>query len=104
MVETIINTSISIIVSGLIGFLLGQLKTFKAFKMALMLLIQNTLTNTYFVYSQKKVIPDYVCKGWNNLFKIYKQLGGNDYCDTLKNKMSEWEIVQTGILEKLYGY
>lgn len=100
MVETIIKSAIGVIVSGTIGYLIGQLKSFKAIKLALMILIQNTLTNTYFVYSQKKVIPDYIFRNWNNLFKIYKQLDGNDYCDTLKNKMGDWEITKTDILEK----
>jgi len=56
------------------------------------------LTNTYYVYNEIGSIPDYVWRNWLNLFKIYRELGGNDYVDTLKEKMMNWEITKTDIL------
>ena len=61
-------------------------------------MLQNNLTNTYFVYSKKKQIPDYIYRNWLNMFKEYKELGGNEYVDTLAEKMETWEIVRTDIL------
>ena len=54
---------------------------------ALLTMIQSNLTNTYFEYSKKRQIQDYMFKNWNNLYDIYQKLGGNDYCHALKKKM-----------------
>jgi len=67
---------------------------------ALKILLQTSLTNTYFVYQELGSIPDYMLKNWTNLFKIYKRLGGNDYVDTLKKHIAEWEITRTNVLDK----
>jgi hypothetical protein len=63
--------------------------------MALLTLLQSQLTNTYFVYSELKQIPDYILKNWINLLKVYESLGGDDYVHTLEKKMQSWEIVKT---------
>lgn len=100
MVETIINTSLGIIVSGLIGFLFGQVKSFKAIKNSLMIMLQSNLTNTYFAYEKMGKIPDYVYKNWLNELKGYEALDGDDYVHVLAEKMKDWEIVKTDVLEK----
>ena len=109
MKAQIIGIVINFIVSGVLGYCVKALKDYKKklkvkvneeelLKKALMTMLQSNLTNTYFVYSTKKKIPDYVYKNWCNEFKIYKQLGGNEYCDTLNERMEQWEIVRTDIL------
>jgi hypothetical protein len=30
---------------------------------------------------------------------MYENLGGNDYCHTLKRKIEDWKIVKTDILK-----
>lgn len=111
MKTQILNTAITFVVSGILGYCVKTLKDYKKklktkddeeklLKVALMTMLQSNLTNTYFVYSSKKKIPDYVYRNWCNEFKIYKQLGGNEYCDTLESKIETWEIVRTDILTK----
>lgn len=109
MVDSVLNTLISIIVSTGFGYCISLIKTYKK-KLkdkevnekiqneALLTMIQTNLTNTFGTYSSKKKIPDYMFKNWNNLFAIYQKLGGNDYCHTLKKIMEDWEIVHTDIL------
>lgn len=110
MLQTIINTTITIIVSSLLGFCVSKIKDYKnkldqkeqeneLLKEALMTMLQNNLTHTYFVYGEIGKITDYVLKNWYNSFKIYKKLGGNDYIDTIKNKIDNWEITKTDILK-----
>ena len=100
--EQIINTIITFVVSGALGFCLSIIKNHKtktnATNNALKILLQNNLTSTYFVYSIDKKIPDYVFKNWLNMLKEYKSLGGNDFVDTLSHKMESWEITHTDIL------
>lgn len=111
MKETIIHTIINFVVSGLLGYSVSLVRSYKKklkdkneesnlFKEALMTMLQNTLTNTYFVYNEIGKIPDYVLKNWLNSFKIYRKLGGNDYVDTIKEKMDSWQITKTDILDK----
>lgn len=100
MVETIINTILSIVISGLVGFLIGQVKSFKAIKNSLMIMMQSNLTNTYFAYEKIGKIPDYVYKNWLNELKGYEALDGDDYVHVLAEKMKSWEIVKTDVLEK----
>ena len=102
MVETIINSVVSICVSGIIGFLLGQLKSIRAIKKALMILLQGHLTSTYFAYEHINKIPDYVYQGWLNELREYEALGGDDYIHTLADKMKNWDITKTDILEGKY--
>ena len=111
MKAQIIAIVVNFVVSGLLGYSVNVIKNYKKklktkeseeqlLKVALMTMLQSNLTNTYFVYSSKKKIPDYVYKNWLNEFKIYKNLGGNDYCHTLEKKMEDWEIISTDILNK----
>ena len=109
MTHTIINTAITFIISSILGYCVSVIKNYKKKfndktknesiqNMALLTLLQSQLTNTYFVYSELKQIPDYILKNWLNLLKVYESLGGDDYIHTLENKMQSWEIVKTDIL------
>lgn len=111
MLDTIIKTIITFLLSSALGYCLSLIKSYKnklkskvdneqIQNLALLTLLQTQLTNTYFVYNEIKKIPDYIYKNWLNLFKIYKELGGNDYCDTLKHKIQNWEVIKTDIFEK----
>ena len=111
MAQTIITTTITFIVSSLLGYCVSLIKSYKSKikakedneqiqNIALLSLIQSNLTNTYFAYEQMQEIPDYVYKNWNNLLKIYEKLGGDDYIHTLEIKMKSWRIVKTDILDK----
>ena len=109
MAHTIINTTITVIVSSILGYCVSLIKGYKKKikdketneiiqNQALLTLLQTQLTNTYFVYNELKRIPDYVYKNWLNLLLVYESLGGNDYCHTLQKKIEKWEIVKTDIL------
>ena len=100
MVETIIRSAISVIVSGMIGYGISQIKGLKSIKQSLMIMMQSNLTNTYFAYENIGKIPDYVYKNWLNELKGYESLGGDDYVHVLAEKMKKWEIVKTDILKK----
>ena len=111
MLEKIITTILTFVLSTTLGYCVKALKVYKEESQkkkeneniqneALKMMLQSELTHTHYVYKQMGSIPDYVFKNWHNLFKIYKKLGGNDFIDTLKKKMSNWEITPTDILDK----
>lgn len=110
MVETIIKTSISVIVSGALGYCISKIKNYKKtikskeaekdlLKEAMMTMLQGTLTNTYYVYEEIGKIPDYVYRNWLNSLAIYEKLGGDDYIHVLADKMKHWNLEKTDILK-----
>lgn len=110
MTNQILGIVVNFVVTGLLGYFVATLKTYKGRlkkkenneqlqNTALLTLLQAQLTNIFFEYNKKKVIPDYIYRNWLNMFKIYKALGGNDYVDELKHKMDSWTIVKTDILD-----
>lgn len=111
MINTIMSTTITFVISGILGYSVSVIRNYKnklkekndesvLQKQALMTVLQNHLTNTYFVYESMEAIPDYILKNWLNSMKIYEKLGGNDYCHTLQKKVQDWKIEKTDILEK----
>lgn len=102
MKSQIIGIVTNFIVTGLLGYAVATIKNYKkknnATNKALKIMLQNNLTNTYFVYSAKKSIPDYVYRNWLNMLDEYENLEGDDYIHTLSEKMKSWEIVRTDIL------
>ena len=111
MLDKIILTIVGTIITGACGYLSAKLKGYsqrlktkeeneKTQNMALLMLLQFQLTNTFFVYDEMGQIPDYVYKNWLNLLGIYEELGGDDYVHTLAKKMENWKIIQTDILTK----
>lgn len=102
MTEQIIDIVLKYIIPIILGYCISLIKNYKkksnATNKALKIMLQNNLTNTYFVYSTKKKIPDYVYRNWLNMLKEYENLDGDDYIHTLADKIKSWEIVRTDIL------
>lgn len=110
MTQLFLNTTITFMLSSVLGYCLNSMKNYKnklerkeeegeILREALMTILQNNLTNTYYKYASLEEIPDYVYKNWLNSMKMYENLGGNDYCHTLKKKVEEWKITKTDILK-----
>ena len=110
MTQLFLNTTITFVLSSVLGYCLNSMKNYKnklerkekegeILREALMTILQNNLTNTYYKYASIEEIPDYVYKNWLNSMKMYESLGGNDYCHTLKRKIEDWKIVKTDILK-----
>lgn len=110
MTQLFFSTVLTFVVSSVLGYCLNSMKNYKRklneknkegkiLKDALMTILQNNLTNTYYKYAAIEEIPDYVYKNWLNSMKMYENLGGNDYCHTLKRKIENWKIVTTDILK-----
>lgn len=110
MVETIIKSVIGVLVSGALGFCISKIKNYKntikekeqekeSLKEAMMIMLQSSLTNTYYVYEEIGKIPDYVYRNWLNQFKVYEKLDGDDYIHVLAEKMKKWNFEKTDILK-----
>ena len=109
MTQTIISTTITFIISSILGYCVSVIKNYKKRledktsneklqNIALKTLLKSQLTNTYFVYNELKKIPDYVYENFLDTLKVYETLGGNSYIHTIARKMEQWEITKTDIL------
>ena len=106
----VVLTIVGVVVTGSLGYLTAKVKNYKERLLkkeenestqndALLTILQNQLTNTYYVYENIGEIPDYVYKNWLNMLSIYERLGGNSYIHTLARKMENWKIIKTDILK-----
>lgn len=109
MIQTILSTIITALVSAILGYCVSTIKKYREKiktdkekediqNIALQTLLKNQLTNTYFVYSELNKIPDYIYQNFLDLLAVYEQLGGNSYIHTIAHKMENWEISKTDIL------
>lgn len=111
MTQTIINTAVTFLVSGVLGYCVNVIKTYKrklkekdinekVQNAALQTLLKSQLTNIYFVYSELKAIPDYAYQNFLDMLSVYESLGGNGFVHNIAHKMESWEITKTDILDK----
>lgn len=98
MTEQIIKSIINFAVPVLLGYAVASIKGRRSIKNAIKIMLQNNLSNTFYVYDDRKQIPDYIYKNWLSMLKEYENLGGDDYIHTLADKMKLWDIVRTDIL------
>lgn len=109
MVDKIISTVITFIISGSLGYCASMMKNYKKKlqdkksneelqNKALLTLLKNNLTSTYFVYNELKQIPDYVYQNFLDELIVYESLDGNGFVHKIAKKMETWEIVKTDIL------
>ena len=109
MTQTIINTTITFIISSILGYCVSVIKGYqKKIKskeeneniqnVAIRSILKSQLTKTYFVYSELKQIPDYVYQDFLDMLAVYETFGGNGFVHTLAKKMESWEIIKTDIL------
>lgn len=99
MIGTITSVVITFIISGLLGYITGMIKNENVQNKALLTLLKTNLTNVFFIYNDKKQIPDYVYQNFNDELAVYELLGGNGYIHTMAKKMENWDIIKTDILK-----
>lgn len=111
MTQTIMSTTITFIISSILGYCVSVIKNYnKKLKekeeneniqnIAIRTILKSQLTKTYFVYSEIKQIPDYVYQDFLDMLKVYESFGGNGFVHTLARKMEDWDITKTDILKK----
>lgn len=100
---TIINTAIGFITTTILGYCLGVIKkkrnNEKQQNEALKCLMQNSLTNIFYVYNEIGEIPDYALKNWINLLKPYEALDGDDYIHELDVRIRKLPVKITGYIK-----
>lgn len=103
MWETIIKTIISFVVTGLLGCMIAQLKTYrkklKVLEETQLLDMKNDLSNKFFVYDSLDEVYDYLVMSFREKCEKYFDLGGDSWIHPMYNKSFEWKIKPTGYLK-----
>jgi len=109
MMHTILNTIISIAVSGALGYCVSSIKNykkqrdkildeFKQIKENELLDMKSDLSNKFYVYDALPEVEDYLVISFQEKCQRYFDLGGNTYIHQLYEKSFEWRVKQTGYL------
>lgn len=96
MLEKIVFTAVGVIVSsittGIIGYFMGKIKSYKnrdkRQEEALKCLLRSSITSKYYVYSELGEIPYYEKENIDRMFEQYKLMGGNSYVETIVKEIN----------------
>lgn len=114
MIQAIINTAVTFIVSSVLGYCVSVirnyknkikekedkiLKEFEQIKESQMLDMKNDLSNKFFIYDAMEEVDDYLVVGFREKCERYFQLGGNTWIHPMYDKSFSWKIKQTGYLK-----
>ena len=102
MIETILAYCITFFLGIALTYLVKVIpKTYrneKTERKALMMLLQNNLTNLAYVCMDLGYIMDYQLENWCNMLSAYEGLKGNSYIHTLDKKVKALEVRKTDVL------
>lgn len=99
MINSITTYIITFLIGVFLTALLGLIPKLKAYKEAILMMLQHDLTNLAFVCLDLGYITDYQLKSWSNMKRVYKMLGGNDYIDALDEKIKQLPVKTTDVLQ-----
>lgn len=93
MIDIIIKWGIPFVLTGVIGYIIKELKdnrdSNKAMKQSMVLLMRSQIVGKCEKYQDLGYLPDYARSCLEDLFKEYKVLGGNHGVEKLVDKIFE---------------
>lgn len=96
MINQILGTVITFIVSGMLGYLTKTLTSYRkrdnTQEEALKCLLRSSITSKYYVYSEIGNIPQYEKENINYMYEQYKKMGGNSYVQQIVNEINKLPI------------
>lgn len=94
----IITFLIGVVLTNIINKLVKTYKNEKTERAALMMLLQNNLTNLAYVCMDLGYIMDYQLQNWCNMLEAYEGLDGDGYIHSLDKKVKALEVKKTDVL------
>lgn len=97
MLEKIITTILTFVVSGALGYCVNKIKQYKQKDEtqgeAIKCLLRANIVNQYYVYKQIGEIPFYVKESLHKEFEAYKGLNGNSFVEDIMKEIDTWKVV-----------
>lgn len=92
MIEIIIKSVITIVVSGFIGLIVKLVKDLATQKIAIQSLLRSEMVKVYYRYREDERLPYYTKVAWYEDYEAYTKLGGNSFIRDLKEEIDKWEV------------
>lgn len=110
MIETIIKSTISFVVTGLLGYCLSLIKSykkerkdilyeFKELKQSQLMDMKSDLSSKFYIYDAMDEVEDYLVESFREKCERYFHLGGNTWIKPMYDKSFHWKIKPTGYLK-----
>jgi len=117
MEQTAINTTITFIVSGILGYCISVIKNYKKrleskkieekqileefqkLKETQLMDMRNDLSNKFFIYDALEIVEDYLVISFREKCEKYFEMGGNNWIHPMYDKSFKWKIKPTGYLK-----
>ena len=110
MINTIISTVLTFLVSSILGYCVSVIKSYKKqkdeimqefaqLKESQMMDMKNDLSNKFFVYDAMEEVEDYLIMAFREKCERYFAMGGNTWIHPMYNKSFKWKVKQTGYLK-----
>lgn len=88
-IQIAINWGIPVLLAGILAFMRKLINDNKSMKASILALIRSQIVSKCESYMKKGFLPEYARYCLEDLFKNYKNLGGNHGVETLVNKTFE---------------
>ena len=110
MVNTIISTALTFLVSSILGYCVSTIKNYKKQKDEIMhefsqlkeselMDMRSDLSSKFYVYDSMEEVEDYLVISFQEKCQRYFALGGNNYIHALYDKSFKWKVKQTEYLK-----
>ena len=110
MLNTIINTIVTFVTSGILGYCLSTIKNykknkdkildeFKELKNSQLADMRSDLSGKFYVYDAMEQVEDYLVISWQEKCERDFHLGGNSFLHQMYDKSKKWKVKPTGYLK-----
>lgn len=110
MLQQVINTGITFVVSSILGYCVSVIKNYKKQKNDIMeefaqlkesqlMDMRSDLASKFYVYDSMEEVEDYLVISWQEKVQRYFNLNGNNYIHAMYEKSFRWKIKVTGYLK-----
>ena len=110
MVQTIINTIITIIITSVSGYCINAVKNnknnfktiikeFEQIKESQLMDMRNDLSNKFYVYDAMEEVEDYLVFAFREKCERYFELDGDSWIHPMYDQSFKWKIKRTNYLK-----
>jgi len=110
MIQTIINTSIGFIITGILSYCIGVVKNskkmfknilgeFEQLKDSQLYDMKADLSNKFYIYNSMDEVEDYLVMAFREKCERYFDLNGDSWIHPMYEQSFKWKIKQTGYLK-----
>ena len=110
MLQTILNTAITFVVSSILGYCVSVIRNYKKnkneildefaqLKESQLMDMRSDLASKFYVYDSMEEVEDYLVISWTEKVERYFLLGGNSYLHQMYEKSKQWKVKATNYLK-----